>query len=65
MYGSLKGYIVVVNVQQDIRTGIKVYSYSFCIFFQSQKTNTLHNINEVRSERNETTYKFLMHEDFL
>jgi len=30
-----------------------------------RQTNTLHNINEVRSERNETTYKFLMREDFL
>ena len=57
----LKGHIVVVNVQQEIRTGLECTAIRFVNSSNRRRqTKTLRNVNDVRSERNETTYKFLM-----
>jgi len=67
MCSSLKGHIFVVSVQHVIGTGIiKCRGGRFVNSANRRReSKTLYNINEERSERKETTYKFLMCEDFL
>jgi len=66
MCRSLKGHIFVVSVQQVKKLELERTAVPFVNSFNRRRqSNTLHNINVERSDRNETTYTFLICEDFL